>query len=346
MALVLPLPRRPSCSRSRSSASRSTTTSRSPTPTRAGARKASVGRFVGDTARRDPAVRSAAANLNQAQLVRERHVSELERPRQRGHRHCDVPLHDQHPRLDGLGGNLTSTTTGASRMIATARSERGQVTVMAAIFVVILVGMAGLVLDVGSWFRQQRVQQTTVDAAALAGAQACRARPSGAIADARRLRRAERRRYGRSEHQRRLASTRPNDAVVVSQTQPGDRVLLAALRHDRSSPIKTKAAAIAEVPTEAQYAAPIVVNIQHPDALRAPARLPVLQRADDDPAREERRARIVRARRPELRATRRARSARVARRAGSSTATTKYLPLGIYFSDPGAKCNNIRSRTR
>jgi len=34
-----------------------------------------------------------------------------------------------------------------------------------------IVGMAGVVVDVGSWFRGQRHLQTVVDAAALAGAQ-------------------------------------------------------------------------------------------------------------------------------------------------------------------------------
>ena len=54
----------------------------------------------------------------------------------------------------------------------TLRREEGQVTVLTAVFIVGLLGMAGFVIDVGSWFRQQRVVQTTVDSAALAGAQA------------------------------------------------------------------------------------------------------------------------------------------------------------------------------
>ena len=52
------------------------------------------------------------------------------------------------------------------------RSENGQVTVMAAAIMVFLIAMVAFVLDVGSWFRQQRVTQSNVDAAALAGAQA------------------------------------------------------------------------------------------------------------------------------------------------------------------------------
>ena len=53
--------------------------------------------------------------------------------------------------------------------------ERGQTFVLTVIFMAMLLGMAALVLDVGSWFREKRQLQSTADAAALAGA-----RPSGA----------------------------------------------------------------------------------------------------------------------------------------------------------------------
>ena len=52
------------------------------------------------------------------------------------------------------------------------RDERGQAFVTTALFLVVLCGMAALVLDVGSWFRDKRQFQATADAAALAGAQA------------------------------------------------------------------------------------------------------------------------------------------------------------------------------
>jgi len=60
------------------------------------------------------------------------------------------------------------------------RSADGQVTVMAAVLMVFLVAMVAFVLDVGSWFRQQRISQSTVDAAALAGAQVLPNDPGGA----------------------------------------------------------------------------------------------------------------------------------------------------------------------
>ena len=52
------------------------------------------------------------------------------------------------------------------------RDERGQAMVLTVLFTMALLGMAALVLDVGSWFRAHRNLQATADAAALAGAQA------------------------------------------------------------------------------------------------------------------------------------------------------------------------------
>lgn len=49
--------------------------------------------------------------------------------------------------------------------------ERGQVFVFVAVLLTGLIGMAALVIDVGSWFHGQRHLQTAADAAALAGAQ-------------------------------------------------------------------------------------------------------------------------------------------------------------------------------
>jgi hypothetical protein len=48
----------------------------------------------------------------------------------------------------------------------------GQAYVLTVLFLVVLLGMAAAVLDVGSWYRADRALQATVDAAALAGAQA------------------------------------------------------------------------------------------------------------------------------------------------------------------------------
>jgi hypothetical protein len=52
------------------------------------------------------------------------------------------------------------------------RSDRGQATVLTVLFITVLLGMAALVLDAGSWFRAQRSTQAAADASALAAAQA------------------------------------------------------------------------------------------------------------------------------------------------------------------------------
>src|SRR5262245_13372561 len=51
-------------------------------------------------------------------------------------------------------------------------SERGQSMVLTVVFMVVLLGFAALVIDVGSWYRAHRSAQATADASALAGAQA------------------------------------------------------------------------------------------------------------------------------------------------------------------------------
>jgi Flp pilus assembly protein TadG len=51
------------------------------------------------------------------------------------------------------------------------KSERGQAFVLATVAMLACCGMAALVLDVGNWFRDKRRLQSTSDAAALAGAQ-------------------------------------------------------------------------------------------------------------------------------------------------------------------------------
>ena len=57
-------------------------------------------------------------------------------------------------------------------MNARARNEGGQAVVLTVVFLAVLLGMAALVLDFGSWYRADRSTQSTADSAALAGAQA------------------------------------------------------------------------------------------------------------------------------------------------------------------------------
>ena len=60
--------------------------------------------------------------------------------------------------------------------------QSGQATIITVLFMTALLAMAAAVLDVGSWYRADRALQSTVDAAALAGAQALPENPAQAQA--------------------------------------------------------------------------------------------------------------------------------------------------------------------
>ena len=51
------------------------------------------------------------------------------------------------------------------------KNQRGQSLVLSLLFMTVLIGMAAIVIDVGSWYRADRKLQANADAAALAGAQ-------------------------------------------------------------------------------------------------------------------------------------------------------------------------------
>jgi uncharacterized membrane protein len=63
-------------------------------------------------------------------------------------------------------------------------AESGQAAVVSVLLLMTMLGMTALVVDVGSWFREDRRLQATADAAALAGAQLLPENPAGAIAEA------------------------------------------------------------------------------------------------------------------------------------------------------------------
>jgi hypothetical protein len=138
--------------------------------------------------------------------------------------------------------------------------NEGQVTVMTALFMVALIGMAGFVLDVGSWFREQRVAQATVDAAALAGAQALPDDPSSASSLATSF---AAKNGGVAGATFTLSSHYvPNDTITVTQAKPASG-LFSALFGITTVTVHAHAQAISEVPTEVYGAAPIVVDINH-----------------------------------------------------------------------------------
>jgi Flp pilus assembly protein TadG len=141
------------------------------------------------------------------------------------------------------------------------RRDDGQATVLAAVFMIGMLALAAFVLDVGSWFRQQRASQSTVDAAALAGAQALPANPSNAYDLATSF---ANKNGGVAGATITIASKwNPNDMITVSQTgsAPG---FFSKILGINSVNVSAHATAVIAIPWETKYVAPITVNIKHP----------------------------------------------------------------------------------
>ena len=140
------------------------------------------------------------------------------------------------------------------------RSERGQTAVLTVVFLAALLGMAALVLDVGSWMREQRATQAAADAAALAAAQAIPESPSQADALAASY---LAKNGGGTSEVTFTSNNTANDTVSVrvERNTPG---FFAKLFGVDSVDVEAKATARATGLDEAKWVAPIVVNLQHP----------------------------------------------------------------------------------
>jgi Flp pilus assembly protein TadG len=141
------------------------------------------------------------------------------------------------------------------------RREEGQATVLAAVFMIGMLTLAAFVLDVGSWFHQQRASQSTVDAAALAGAQALPTNPATAYDLATNF---ANKNGGVAGATITIASKwNPNDMITVSQTGSAPGFFSKILGID-SVNVSAHATAVIAIPWETKYVAPITVNIKHP----------------------------------------------------------------------------------
>ncbi len=141
-------------------------------------------------------------------------------------------------------------------------SEKGQATVLTAVFATVLLGMAALVLDVGSWYRADRSAQATADAAALAGAQALPSNPSGAGGLA--VQYSNKNGGGVSPANVTVSNgAMANDTIKVTLTRPAPGVFT-KLFGVRSVTVGAKATARAGLMSQAEYVAPIVVKLTHP----------------------------------------------------------------------------------
>lgn len=138
--------------------------------------------------------------------------------------------------------------------------ENGQSTVFAVLFLTVLLGMAALVVDAGSWYRADRASQAAADAAALAGAQALPYDSSAAAA----LATDYAGRNGGGLKQTSFSSRfRSSDTIRVTvwRTAPG---FFARLFGIDSAAVGAKASARATAISKARWAAPIGVDYRHP----------------------------------------------------------------------------------
>jgi hypothetical protein len=145
--------------------------------------------------------------------------------------------------------------------MSSVRSQRGQATVLTLVFITALIGMAALVLDVGSWFRAQRATQAAADASALAAAQALPDEPGTAAALAASY--VEKNGSGAAEVTFSAKNT-ANDTVSVHLTR-GAPGFFAQVFGVESVEVGATAKARASGLAAAKWVAPIVVNIRHPD---------------------------------------------------------------------------------
>lgn len=139
-------------------------------------------------------------------------------------------------------------------------SSCGQAYVLTILFLVVLLGMAAAVLDVGSWYRAHRSLQATVDAAALAGAQALPEDPGKASALASEY---ASKNGGGSMNVSFSSKVFPNDTIKVQGSRPAPGFFSKIFGLD-SVTVRTTASARAGYPTQAKWVVPIVVDEKHP----------------------------------------------------------------------------------
>jgi hypothetical protein len=138
------------------------------------------------------------------------------------------------------------------------RNERGQVFFLSAVMMTALVGITAFVLDVGSWFRAQRQMQATADAAALAGAQF--------LPDDTQTAQQKAVQYGNDNGGGVLAADvtfngRNQISVVARKQSPG---VFSRIFGINLVDVNAKAVARVDSPQQAQYVAPMVVDCDHP----------------------------------------------------------------------------------
>jgi secretion/DNA translocation related TadE-like protein len=145
-------------------------------------------------------------------------------------------------------------------MNARTQNQRGQATVLTLVFLTVLLGMAALVLDIGSWYRADRDTQSSADSAALAGAQAL---PDD-TAQASSLATAYATKNGGGLQSVSISSSiNPNDTIKVKISRQAPGIFTKLFGYSGATVGSTATARVGPL-AQAMYVAPIVVNIKHP----------------------------------------------------------------------------------
>jgi len=146
-------------------------------------------------------------------------------------------------------------------MTSPRNDERGQVLVLTVLALTVLLGMTALVLDVGGWFRTQRRLQGTADAAALAGAQALPADPGNANSLA--LNYAGLNGGGVAAADVAITSTNQSNDTIFVESHKTDPGFFSKIFGIDNVDIHARAKAIVGPPAKAMYVAPMVVDCNH-----------------------------------------------------------------------------------
>lgn len=153
--------------------------------------------------------------------------------------------------------------SGSKPRATAAGEERGQAVLLTVLALIVLLGAAAFVVDVGGWFREQRRLQAAADAAALAGAQALPSNPSNASSLA--LNYANQNGGGVDPSDVTISSTYSNDDTIrVTAKDAAAPAFFSKVLGISGVNISTHAAALVGVPSQAWGVAPIAVNCAHP----------------------------------------------------------------------------------
>jgi Flp pilus assembly protein TadG len=152
------------------------------------------------------------------------------------------------------------------------RREHGQAAALSVLFLTVLLLSAAAVIDVGSWMREDRDTQRAADAAALAGAQELP--EDHAAAEALALEYSGKNGGGVLADDVNFETTvLAGDTIAVDVDRPADSFFAKIVGID-SVEVGSTAKARAGVPSAAQYVAPIVVNVNHPQVSCLGPRMP------------------------------------------------------------------------